>query len=394
MIARVLAGLTALYLLFACRTSTRAAAPVSIPFVLLNNHVYLDVMLDGRGPYHFVFDSGAPFDLLDTGVARDLGLSVRPRASVGGVGNAEEPAGRTTVSSVRLGDIALANRPFVVTGLQRAIGIAEGRPIDGVIGRDVLERYVTTFDYARGTVTLGDNFADVLRSGATALPMRVRGGLPQIACQLSGVAGTCNVDTGSRLPLTVLAPFAAAHPSVVPGQLTQVGVDGYGLGGAAYGRLGKLDTLGFGAFILRDVICDFSAQTRGAFADGTTAGNIGGGVWRRFALTFDLAHDRIALRANADFGRLEDFDRSGLFLTAREGAVSVLDVRPATPAAAAGITKNDRILALDGRALGAGALPQIRLDLAGAPGTVVLLRVERDGIERNAELILRDYIGN
>ncbi len=368
-----------------------ATAATMVPFELVNDHVFIDVALNGTGPYHFVFDSGAPFALLDSGVARELGLSVRAVGTIGGVGDGRAAAGNATVGVVRIGALTLPHAPFVTTDLTATIGAVEGRRIDGVIGRDILKRFVTTFDYGQSRIVFGADVPALADGGASLIPLRIVGGIPQIACHIAMIPAVCNVDTGSRLAVTVPAPFAAAHPQVIAQTLSALGVDGYGLGGAALGRLGRLSALEFGGFIVRDAVCDYSAQTRGAFANPALGANIGGGILRLFAVTFDYAQHRIALRA-ADFGRLEPPDRSGLFLAGRADVVRVFDVRPDTPAAAAGIKKDDLVISVDGRAVTPGDLPAIRATLMAPTKTVVPLVLSRNGHAREVSLALQDYL--
>lgn len=239
-----------------------SAKSTTVPMTLANNHVYVDVMLDRTGPYHFILDSGSPFGLLDTDVAHRLGLVVRPHGTIGGVGNATPLAGATVVHALSIGGRAIADRKFVVTPLRVAIGAAEGRSVDGIIGRNFLESVVTTIDYEHATVTLDADFAAAMHDGASALPLRFYGGLPQIACRVAEVEGRCTVDTGSRLGASVLGPFVAKHPSLTPADATAIGVDGFGFGGAAYGRLARLSTLAFGNFVLRDTIAITARRKR------------------------------------------------------------------------------------------------------------------------------------
>lgn len=368
-----------------------AAARTIVPFVLVNDHVFVDVTLNGTGPYHFVLDSGSPFGLLDRAVARELALDVRARGTVGGVGDAVAPAGETSVRVLRVGDVAFARSRFVVTDLHTTIGEAEGRAIDGVLGRELFERFATTVDYARRTIVLGADVPALAHDGATLVPMQLENGIPQIACRIANVPAMCNVDTGSRLAITVPEPFAAAHPQIVPERRSAVGVDGYGLGGPAYGRIGRLATLAFGGALVTDTVCDFSTQRRGAFANPALGGNVGGGLLRRFTVTFDYAHRRIAFARNADFETPEPPDRSGLFLIARGDDVRVLDVRPATPSARAEIARDDRIVAIDDADVIASDLPAVRTRLAAESGSFVTVRIERDGIARDVVLRLDDY---
>ena len=373
--------------------SARAATATVVPMTLANNHVYVDVEIDGTGPYHFVIDSGAPFGLLDRELARRLGLTVRDAGTIGGVGDAAPAAGRATVTSLSVGGRALRDRSFVVTPLRDTIGRAEGREIDGILGSDLLRESVVTIDYARGLVTLDADVDAERRAGASVVRLDASADLPQIACRVANVAGTCTVDTGSRLSATIPASFVARHPDVAPARATEPGIDGYGIGGAATGRIGRLASLAFGGFDLRDVICDYSAQKTGAFANPRIAANLGGGVWRRFALTFDLPHGELALRPTAAFGEPERFDRSGLFVGAdARDAIVVLDVRPGTPAAEVGLAPGDTLVARDGTSLGAHDLPDLRDALADPARAEATLRVERDGTSRDVRLPLRDFV--
>lgn len=369
-----------------------ADARTAVDFELANDHVLVDTMLNGTGPYRFVLDSGSPFGLLDTEVARELALAVRAHGTVGGVGDHEAQAGETTVRVVRIGEATLTEARFVVTPLRATIGMAEGRSIDGVVGRELFERYVTTVDYARRKIVFGGDVAALGRSGAALVAMRVNGGIAQIACRIATIPTACNIDTGSRLAITLPAPFVAASPDRFRGPRSAIGIDGYGLGGPALGRLGYLASVSFATFTLHDVVCDFSTQQRGAFASKALGGNIGGGILRRFAVTFNYAHRQIAFEPGADFERPEFVDRSGLFLVADGGTVRVLDVRPGTPAARAEMARGDRILELDGRNVVPNDLPAIRARLMAASERTVTVRLERAGTGRDIVFELADYV--
>ena len=368
-------------------------APTIVPMTIANNHVYVDVVLDGKGPYHFALDSGAPYGLLDRAVATELGLDVKPRGPIGGVGDRSAPAGDATLGSVSIGGRELTDRRFIVTPLRETVGAAEGRSLDGVIGSDLFEHVVTTIDYARGVVVLDDDFTSAMRGGAHAVPLSFHGGLPQVACRLERAPGRCTIDTGSRLGATILAPFVARNQELVPAHPSAIGVDGFGVGGAAYGRLARLHELAFGGFILRDLVSDYSTQHEGAFADPTTAANLGGAILRRFTITFDYRGQRLALRPNAAFSLPDRIDRSGLFLIGTgAGTIAVIDVRPGSPAAEAGIRAGDLVIAADGTAIAASDLSALRDALAQPDRARTTLRTQRAGDAREAELRLRDLI--
>jgi hypothetical protein len=383
--------LLALGLLAADPPQASPAASV-VPIQIVNNHVVVDVTLDGAGPFHFIVDSGSG-NLIDPAVAAEIGARVRGRVELVGVGTATESGAFTSVHRVGIGAATFVDERFVVTAARATFSAAEGPPIDGLIGRSIIGSGVTVFDYAARTLTFDAGDGALTAGGATVLPVSTFDGEPHVPCMLDNVAGSCAIDTGSRLNATVLAPFAKQFPALVPPSLSAVGVDGYGIGGAAYGRLGRLERLAFGPLALTGIVTDFSVQKSGAFASERTAANVGGGVLRRFTLAFDLAHRRLGLRANADFDAPEEVDRSGLFLIARDDAVVVLDVRPRTPAERAGILAGDVILRAQSEAQDAGMLPRLRTLLEGPAATHVALTIARAGeANRTVEMRLGDYL--
>lgn len=362
----------------------------TIPFELVDNHVYLDVSIDGKGPFHFIFDTGGS-NYLDSDVAKQLGLTAAGSANGMGVGAKTEAVRFATVNTLRVGDATLRKQVFVVGPVRAGFGMSSGKPVDGLIGFEVLSRFITTFDYGSKHVVL--RTAPLAPpAGAATIPFVFNGQHVDIACTIAGFPGRCTVDTGSRIPLSVLSPFLAAHPSIVPPNATAVGADGFGIGGPALGRLART-TLQIGPYTFPDTITDLSAQTRGAFADPYTAGNVGAGVWKRFALTLDYGRQTMTLVPDAGFAERDTYDRSGLFLITRGGKIIVADVRPGTPAARAGIASGDVLTTVDGTDVATYGLVGMRDLLRGAPGTSLTLGVAApDGATRTATVTLHDYV--
>ncbi|HEX8806718.1 MAG TPA: PDZ domain-containing protein, partial [Candidatus Aquilonibacter sp.] len=207
---------------------------------------------------------------------------------------------------------------------------------------------------------------------------------------INDVATVCTLDTGARDSLTMYLPFLKTNPNVVPAKLTATGVNGFGVGGPALGQLGRLQSLSFGTFTIPNLIGDFTAQTQGALAMPFLGANVGGGVWRRFTMTLDYHLLTMTLTPNADINSPDQWDRSGVFLL-NTGSITVIDVRPGTPAAQAGLVKGDVITAVNGSST--LSLHDVRQTFLGAPGTVVHLVVKsKDGTTRNVDLTLAEYV--
>ena len=104
------------------------------------------------------------------------------------------------------------------------------------------------------------------------------------------------------------------------------------------GRLGRLAALEIGGFRLDNLIAGFSDAKSGAFAVPGIGANIGGGVFKRFTVTFDYPHQTMSLEPNALLTDADQYERSGMFVI-NQGKLIVADVRPGTPAAKAGSSR-------------------------------------------------------
>jgi hypothetical protein len=364
----------------------------TVPINVAENHVYLPVMLNGKGPYRFIFDTGA-VNIVDPAVAKEIGALGHGSVHGSGVGAATESVSFATVSKLQVGDALLRDQVFGIAPTRMGFGVSAGQPVDGLIGFEVLARFVTTFDYANNVVVLQSRKDFVPAADGDQVPFVFNGKTPEFPCTIDSIASKCQLDTGSRATLTLYGPFMAANPQIVPQTITANGVNGFGFGGPSLGRLGRLASFGVGKFTFSDLIGDFTTQEKGAFASPFIGANVGGGLWKRFALTLDYGKQLIALVPNASLQTRDAYERAGLFLINRGGQVIVYDARPGTPAAKAGVIKGDVIDTVNGMPAKSMSLQDIRGAFFGAPGTVVNLGlIGKDGSHRTVTITLNDYV--
>ena len=359
------------------------SARTSVPFDILDRHVYVNVRLNGKGPYRFVFDTGGS-NVVDPAVAKEINTATSGSWHDNGTGGGTESSSYTTVDSLQIGNATLRHQVFSVEPMRKGFGV------DGLIGFEVLARYVTTFDYATRTLTLAMPHAGRTSHG-DALHFVLWGTMPQIGCSVDGIASQCTVDTGDANSLQFFAPFVANHPKVVPAKHSAVGVSGYGVGGGHRGFMGRLKSLQLGTFTLQDLVAGYSTQKKGGLASPFLAANLGGGVWDRFTVTFDYRTQKLMLQPNVNFSARDSFDRSGMAVIDKAGKVVVYSVRAETPAAKARFAKGDVILSIDGVA--PQSATQVRRVFHEAPGTVLHLQVsDKTGKTRTLTLTLRDWV--
>jgi hypothetical protein len=362
----------------------------TVPFTLANNHIYLDVKLNGRGPFRLLLDSGG-VNIVTPAVARELGLEAKGELPVSGAGQKVEDTGVTVVQRVELGDAFVERQTFLVYALD-AMAPVEGVTQQGLVGYEIFRRFVARIDYEHRQLTLLEASSFRYEGEGAVLPFVFHEHIPQVDGEIDGLPGKFDLDTGSRSSLDLMTPFVARHRLLERWHATPERIGGWGVGGPSREHLARARLLKLGPVEVPDVVTGLSTTTRG-FANPDLAGNVGGGVLSRFTVTFDYGRQRVILEKNGRHGQRDSYDKSGLWLHVAQGAWEVIEVVPGTPAAQAGLAAGDRILAVDGKTPAALSLPDLRVRLREAPaGTAVDLRVRRGQDERNVRLVLRELV--
>lgn len=365
----------------------------TVPLEIVNNHLYLTgVMVDGHGPFTFALDSGGDY-IVTPEVAALLQAKSSGGLQLQGVGSTSEGAAFTHLNSIAIGNALVRNQYSLVLPIATGFGMAEGLKIDGMVGYQLLARFLTTIDYANAKLTLAmPTVAPASAPNAAAIPFYIDGRIPRISIAVDGVTTSAEVDTGNRAGLDLSAPFLAEHPALATLAKTQPAVIGFGVGGPAYARLGRVPALQLGSYFIANAIASFATATGGAFADPFNPANIGGAILRRFDVILDYAHQQLLLAKNAAFSDPFSYDRSGLFLIDANGAYTVISVMAGTPAATAGIAKGDVIVTVNGAPASNESLAALRGLLSGPAGTVIHLRVRAAQTPREVTLTLADYV--
>ncbi|HYU35552.1 MAG TPA: aspartyl protease family protein [Thermoanaerobaculia bacterium] len=365
------------------------ATSVTIPFDLTNNHIYVDVRVNGR-PLRLMLDTGG-FNVLTPPTAEAMGLKPEGSFQAHGTGEESESFGVLRVDEVRIGGATVRNQVFYALPF-RELDKVEGVPLPGLLGFEVFKRFVVRIDYAerRLTLTLPEAFKEP--AGATPVAFTFDEMTPQVEGKLDGVPGKFTIDTGSRSSLDVNRPFAEQHKLFdKPGKKIEA-LTGWGVGGGSRGMVTRAGLLELGTVRVPAPLASISLQKRGSLTDPYLAGNVGGGILRHFTVTFDYQKQRIWFEPNASSAQEEVWDRSGLWLNRADDGYRIEDVVAESPAAAAGLKVGDLVLSVDGRRATELPLADARAILKGTPGTRVRLQVRSGEAVREVEVVLREMV--
>lgn len=369
-------------------TIAGGASTAVLGFELLNNHIYVEAAVNGRKGFRFLVDTGGLNLLTPPALAR-LGLEGQGTFEARGAGEKTQEVGFTKVEQLGLGKVELRDQVFYVIDLG-ALYDVEGMDFDGLVGFEVFKRFVVTIDYEGRRLVLRRPESFEYGGTGKVIPITFDERTPQVRGAIDGHEGLFTIDTGSRSSLTLHGPFAEESGLAEKYASAPRALAGWGVGGGVRARVVRAGVLRLGEEEIASPVMDISEQEKGAFADTHLAGNVGGGVLKRFTVTFDYGRKRMILERNGLYGLPDAYDRAGLWLNRDGDAFAVMDVRPGGPAAEAGLQVGDRIVAIDAHPSSELLLPSVRERLRTEPvGTEVRLQLEGG---REVILQMRDLL--
>ncbi|HMV51529.1 MAG TPA: aspartyl protease family protein, partial [Blastocatellia bacterium] len=121
----------------------------TIPFELINNRPFVKVMINGKGPYRFVIDTGASMSVLSDKAA--VALGIKPVAKGGNAraigGSGTFPILYGLLDSITMGETRIDTVPIYIRTVFSAPDSPEAEHSDGYLGLSVLSHYAVTIDY-------------------------------------------------------------------------------------------------------------------------------------------------------------------------------------------------------------------------------------------------------
>jgi Aspartyl protease/PDZ domain len=369
------------------------AALGKIAFELIDNRIFVNVTINGHGPFHMILDTGASL-AVSPEVAQKAGLTVEGSSETGGVGEKSIRAQDSHVRELSFGAVHLSNLDCQIISTADSAYVFGKIPVDGFFGLEVFENYVVRHDYQNKELTFYDPKTYVYSGSGEPIPFERQGNIAVIRASFDGIVGRFGVDTGARSALILYGPFVADHHLAEKYQPKFQGVSGWGLGGPVRSFMVRSESLTVGQFELHGLIARFSVNKSGATATSSKAGLIGPDVLKQFTFICDYSRHRLIFEKNSDFGHRDSYDRAGMWLSQKGDNFEVFDVIPGGPADQAGLKVGEEVLAIDGNQTAQTVLTELREHWKTADsGTKVKLQVEdASGAQREVKLILRDLV--
>lgn len=331
----------------------------------------VQVVLEGRGPYELLIDTGSSATILSRRVADEAGLEPLGGTAyaVGAHGDVVGSTDLRRVRSLEIGPCRFEETAVLVLDLaplRRSFQV----PFDGIVGYPLFMRTTWTLDYPARQVRLG---APPLGApdGDEILPLPPGSPRPDVLVPLGDATHRFLLDSGSNDALSLRGgvgeyvfrefPVFAEVTGSISGNLTLA-------------RIGRLDgALRLGRHVVETPLAAVDAQGQ----------RIGSRILKHFEVTFDPPRDRLRLRRDGDDPVVvEGIRGTGAFVQRYGERWEVFHVVHATPAERAGLRPGDRVL----------ERTDVRGDDPEALRSAVVFRIERDGAEQELKVPVEQLV--
>ncbi|MBC8003149.1 MAG: aspartyl protease family protein [Opitutaceae bacterium] len=372
-----------------------AAPGACVKVEVYRNLILMPVELENGTSCIFLLDTGAATSIVDTKLADKLNISIHGTTKMRGVGG-EVEGQQVRPQFLRIGSILL-ERPNLVSLPMSGVSAGLGREIHGLLGWDILRRFVVEIDYAAARVVFHEPTDFDPPSDVESMPL-TDAVTPLIRAHLlfsnhDPAGGLFQLDTGFSSAIRVNRDFTDRHKLLQAAGPT-VEDQALGTGGTETIRRGRAVGLQSGRFVISHPIVSFYRERKSAPGGERSIGNLGGEFLRRFKITLDAGGQRLWLEPTSALTQMDELDMTGLRLVATGNGlqtVLVSQVLGGSPAARAGIRNGDELTRVNGKPADKLGLDGI-LALGKAHGGELVVEYRRKGRTNSVTLKLSRQI--
>lgn len=343
---------------------------------------------DGQETYHFIFDTGAAFNVVSTAITQKYAIASKAADSISDAAKKSEKIKFTKIERITMGGIPFERTAAAIFDLDRSPAI-RCYNADGVIGVNLM-RLVPYWhiDYARKKLIFTDQVNRLPRPAISViLPFKQNiQRIPIITMEWNGLRLPFGVDLGSNSGFSAPLEYWEKMRSR---QMDIPTVTGHGE--FSIGALGKKTYQDHSAAIINNIrIGNYRAPFLLITFLQETNASVGNDFFRYFAMTIDWPKKEIILTPQVPVERpiLKTF---GFSFNEQEQYLYVNYLYDKSPAEAAGLKIGDRILQINDLKLDSLPLDGYcrffqQPELFYGEGDVIVLKIRREGEDRTYTL--------
>jgi FKBP-type peptidyl-prolyl cis-trans isomerase len=277
-----------------------------IPFEFKGTHLFIKVQTNQSDTLNFVFDSGATGLSIDSLTAEHAGISKDNRQAVSVAGSGGDQNYTMALhQNIKVGNVELKDIEMVLINFA-PLSTAMGVKLDGIIGYELLDKYVTKLDFDHKKISLYDQIKSVDTTGYTGIPFEFNKNImiPRFPISITlangeTFTGRVMFDTGNAFTLIVSTPFSKFHGfNSKLGEITTN--TSRGLNAATQDQLATIKSMSFNGFDFGEMRIRLTVNDKAEPKDGYL-GVLGIEVIKRFNVILDYAHKKIYLKPNQSY---------------------------------------------------------------------------------------------
>lgn len=364
----------------------------TIGFRMVKNLIVIPILINGKGPFNFLLDTGIGVCLItNPSLIDSLQLKDLRKMKITGFGQGEElSASVASGMRLQLGK-AVARSMNVIILNQDLLELSEtlGLPIHGLLGYDFFDSFIVEIRYAAQRLVIRQHSSGYVPEKSTAIPITIEDRKPYIIgdVELDGTlfrALKLIIDTGAGHAVSLES--YKGKPFKVPELNIEANL-GVGLLGPIHGHIGRIQRITIGEYQLEHVVASFpefqEVIKRSDFPDRD--GNLGNPVLKKFRVTFDYSKKLIYLRPSSSFQEPFEHDMSGLELVTRAPdfkRILINRIELNSAADSAGLQVADEILSINFRPVQEINMEEINAMFSSRSGKTFFLYIISSNGER------------
>ncbi|MEJ7643219.1 MAG: aspartyl protease family protein [Chryseolinea sp.] len=383
---------------------TAGKKKVQIPIEIHNNLIVVPVVLNDALPLKFILDTGVRTTILTQKTFTDiLNLVYARKYTISG------PGGKNVVDAYVTNNVSLdlpgvsgKGHAMLVLG-QDYLELRNylGTDVHGILGYELFSRFIIQIDYEKRLLTLMLPEKFHPRRRFQMIPITIEDTKPY-------VQSTVVFQNGNTLNAKLLMDSGASHglmleptsdSSIQVPKASVSSLIGRGLGGEIVGKVGRIESISVGSFVLHKAIANFPDPN--SYIDSIKVGNIfrhgaiGGEILSRFVVIFNFPREKVYLKKNSAFKRNFYYNLSGITIKAKGSQLTtfeVTEIRDKSPSKLSGVEPGDIIVTLNGIPAQNLDLNMVNGMLNSKPGKKIKIEIVRNGENFKKEIELKDPI--
>ncbi|TCD11725.1 peptide-binding protein [Pedobacter frigidisoli] len=327
----------------------------SINFKCIKNLVIIPLMVNGKGPYNFVLDTGVgPMIITDPSIIDSLDFSMLRKIKISGLGIETIDAFVSQNITAQIGRAKINNIPTAILkedlfNLSGHLGLK----VYGLIGHNFFNSFIVDIRYSENRLIFSDPSRRVKYRGSK-IPIEIDNLKPYVYADFeipdSGkVRAKFLMDTGAShaLSMEMLNGKAFPVPSIkIPANL------GMSLSGQIKGYVGRIRKFSVGDFVFNDVVAGFpdfeSIATKIDLK--VRNGNLGAELLRKFDIQLNYQENFMYLKPNSNYKIPFEHDMTGMVIYldhVQYKRVLIGEIDEDSPAEKAGLCQYDEIFGVN-----------------------------------------------